>query len=88
MFKNSHVIQMSTNQVVSQTSQELVQLASVARTAGDRMFHLQVERLKSEFEKTLQRYSSLQKVSSPDIKKKLSRSALNNASFRRMFTLK
>lgn len=55
---------MSANQVVNQTSQELVQLASVARTAGDRMFHLQVERLKSEFEKSLQRYSSLQKVSS------------------------
>jgi len=56
-----HVIQMSANQVVNQTSQELVQLASVAHTAGDRMFHLQVERLKSEFEKSLQRYSSLQK---------------------------
>ena len=54
---------MSANQVVNQTSQELVQLASIARTTGDRMFHLQVERLKSEFEKSLQRYSSLQKVS-------------------------
>merc|ERR1712116_63666 len=37
-----HVIQMSANQVVNQTSQELVQLASIARTTGDRMFHLQV----------------------------------------------
>jgi len=61
MRDSIHVIQMSANQVVNQTSQELVQLASVARTAGDRMFHLQVERLKSEFEKSLQRYSSLQK---------------------------
>ena len=59
----SHVIQMSTNQVVSQTSQDLVQLAASARSIGDRMFHLQVERLKSEFEKSLQRYSLLQKVS-------------------------
>ncbi len=58
----SHVIQMSANQIVNQTSQELVTLAATARLTGDRMSHLQVDRLKLEFEKSLQRYSALQKV--------------------------
>ncbi len=53
---------MSANQIVNQTSQELMTLASTARRTGDRMFHLQVERLKKEFEQSLQRYSNLQKV--------------------------
>lgn len=56
-----HVIQMSANQIVNQTSQELVTLAATARLTGDRMSHLQVDRLKLEFEKSLQRYSALQK---------------------------
>ena len=53
---------MSANQIVNQTSQELVTLAATARLTGDRMSHLQVDRLKLEFEKSLQRYSALQKV--------------------------
>ena len=53
---------MSTNQIVNQTSQDLVQLATLARSIGDRMFFLQVERLKSEFETSLKRYSGLQQV--------------------------
>lgn len=64
MLDNSHVIQMSANQVVNQTSQELIMLATAAKQTGDRMYYLQVERLKSEFEKSLNRYSSLQKVKS------------------------
>lgn len=64
LLDNSHVIQMSANQVVNQTSQELIMLATAAKQTGDRMYYLQVERLKSEFEKSLNRYSSLQKVKS------------------------
>ncbi|XP_057369135.1 syntaxin-7-like [Daphnia carinata] len=56
-----HVIQMSANQIVNQTSQELMALATAARLSGDRMCHLQLDRLKLEFEKSLQRYSTLQK---------------------------
>lgn len=58
----SHVIQMSANQIVNQTTQELMALAAAARLSGDRMSHLQLDRLKLEFEKSLQRYSTLQKV--------------------------
>lgn len=58
----SHVIQISANQIINQTSQELLQLAATAQQTKDRMFHLQVERLKREFEKSLNRYSMLQKV--------------------------
>lgn len=60
---------MSANQVVSQTSQELITLASSARQLGDRMFFLQVERLKSEFEKSLHRYSHLQRVTIQSLKR-------------------
>jgi len=62
---NIHVIQMSTNQVINQTSQDMAQLVVFARS--DRIFLLQVERLKNEFEKSLQRYSTLQK----DVAKKM-----------------
>ena len=65
---NRHVIQLSVKQVVAQTKQEFILLANTTHKIGKEnrkeqiMFQLQMEKLKSDFESSLQRYSRLQNV--------------------------
>lgn len=56
-----HVTQLSTNQVVTQTSKDIARLTVLMRR-GDKQQKLQIEKLTTDFKDALQRYSSMQKV--------------------------
>lgn len=55
-----HVTQLSTNQVVTQTSKDIVRLTVLMRR-GDKQQKLQIEKLTTDFKDALQRYSDMQK---------------------------
>lgn len=56
-----HVTQLSTNQVVTQTSKDIARLTVLMRR-GDKQQKLQIEKLTTDFKDALQRYSYMQKV--------------------------
>lgn len=56
-----HVTQLSTNQVVTQTSKDIARLTVLMRR-GDKQQKLQIEKLTTDFKDALQRYSDMQKV--------------------------
>lgn len=55
-----HVTQLSTNQVVTQTSKDIARLTVLMRR-GDKQQKLQIEKLTTDFKDALQRYSDMQK---------------------------
>ncbi|XP_014468419.1 PREDICTED: syntaxin-12 isoform X2 [Dinoponera quadriceps] len=55
-----HVTQLSTNQVVTQTSKDIARLTVLMRH-GDKQQKLQIEKLTTDFKDALQRYSYMQK---------------------------
>ncbi|XP_033339342.1 syntaxin 13 isoform X2 [Megalopta genalis] len=55
-----HVTQISTNQVVTQTSKDIARLTVLMRK-GDKQQKLQIEKLTTDFKDALQRYSDMQK---------------------------
>ncbi|XP_046673102.1 syntaxin-12 [Homalodisca vitripennis] len=55
-----HVTQLSTNQIISQTTQELHRLTALIR-GKDKQFKLQVEALRDRFKEAVNSYSSKQK---------------------------
>ncbi|XP_017766111.1 PREDICTED: syntaxin-12 [Eufriesea mexicana] len=55
-----HVTQLSTNQVVTQTSKDIARLTVLMRR-GDKKLKLQIEKLTTDFKDALQRYSDMQK---------------------------
>ncbi|XP_076665596.1 syntaxin 13 isoform X2 [Andrena cerasifolii] len=55
-----HVTQLSTNQVVTQTSKDITRLTVLMRR-GDKQQKLQIEKLTTDFKDALQRYSDMQK---------------------------
>jgi len=55
-----HVTQLSTNQIISQTTQDLHRLTTLVR-GQDKQFKLQVEALRSRFKEAVNSYSSKQK---------------------------
>ncbi|XP_032682150.1 syntaxin-12 isoform X2 [Odontomachus brunneus] len=55
-----HVTQLSTNQVVTQTSKDIARLTVLMRR-GDKQQKLQIEKLTTDFKDALQRYSYMQK---------------------------
>lgn len=57
-----HVTQLSTNQVVTQTSKNIARL-TILMKRGDKQQKLQIEKLTTDFKDALQRYSDVQKVS-------------------------
>lgn len=62
LFFIRHVTQLSTNQVVTQTSKDIARLTVLMRR-GDKQQKLQIEKLTTDFKDALQRYSDMQKVS-------------------------
>lgn len=60
-FVTRHVTQLSTNQVVTQTSKDIARLTVLMRR-GDKQQKLQIEKLTTDFKDALQRYSDMQKV--------------------------
>lgn len=56
-----HVTQLSTNQVVTQTSKDIARLTVLMRR-GDKQQKLQIEKLTSDFKDALQKYSDMQRV--------------------------
>lgn len=61
MFTFRHVTQLSTNQIVSQSTQDLHRLTALVR-GKDKLHKLQVEALRSRFKEAVNLYSSKQKV--------------------------
>jgi hypothetical protein len=61
VFLSRHVTQLSTNQVVTQTSKDIARLTVLMRR-GDKQQKLQIEKLTTDFKDALQRYSDMQKV--------------------------
>lgn len=61
LFPSRHVTQLSTNQVVTQTSKDIARLTVLMRR-GDKQQKLQIEKLTTDFKDALQRYSDMQKV--------------------------
>ncbi|XP_012279652.1 syntaxin-12 [Orussus abietinus] len=57
---NVHVTQLSTNQVVTQTSKDIARLTVLMRR-GDKQQKLQIEKLTTDFKDALQQYSDMQK---------------------------
>ncbi|KAG7196597.1 hypothetical protein KM043_013087 [Ampulex compressa] len=55
-----HVTQLSTNQVVTQTSKDIARLTVLMRR-GDKQQKLQIEKLTTDFQDALQRYTDMQK---------------------------
>lgn len=53
--------QLSTNQVVTQTSKDIARLTVLMRR-GDKELKLQIEKLTTDFKDAVQRYSEMQKV--------------------------
>lgn len=60
-FTFRHVTQLSTNQIVSQSTQDLHRLTALVR-GKDKLHKLQVEALRSRFKEAVNLYSSKQKV--------------------------
>lgn len=60
-FFSRHVTQLSTNQVVTQTSKDIARLTVLMRR-GDKQQKLQIEKLTSDFKDALQKYSDMQRV--------------------------
>lgn len=58
---NRHVTQLSTNQVVTQTSKDIARLTVLMRR-GDKEQKLQIEKLTTDFKDAMQRYSEMQLV--------------------------
>ncbi|XP_015111532.1 syntaxin-7 [Diachasma alloeum] len=56
-----HVTQMSTNQVVTQTSKDIARLTVLMRR-GDKQQKLQIEKLTTDFKEAVRRYSDMQKT--------------------------
>lgn len=56
-----HVTQLSTNQVITQTSKDIARLTVLMRR-GDKQQKLQIEKLTTDFKDAVQRYSDMQKV--------------------------
>ncbi|XP_053975348.1 syntaxin-12 [Hylaeus volcanicus] len=67
-----HVMQLSTNQVVSQTSKDIARLTVLMRR-GDKHQKLQIEKLTTNFKDTVQRYSDMQKSIADKMKKHILR---------------
>ncbi|KAJ8675266.1 hypothetical protein QAD02_011052 [Eretmocerus hayati] len=57
---NVHVAQLSTNQVVTQTSKHIARLTILMRR-GDKQQKLQIEKLTNDFKDALQKYSDMQR---------------------------
>ncbi|XP_043268589.1 syntaxin-7 [Venturia canescens] len=71
-----HVTQLSTNQVVTQTTKDIARLTVLMRR-GDKQLKLQIEKLTADFADALQRYSDMQK-SIADKTKRHILTSLNN----------
>lgn len=63
-----HVTQLSTNQVVAQTSKDIARLTVLMRR-GDKQQKLQIEKLTTDFEDAVRRYSDLQKSIAEKVKR-------------------
>ncbi|XP_076639559.1 syntaxin 13 [Colletes latitarsis] len=63
-----HGMQLSTSQVVSQTSKDIARL-TVLMKRGDKQQKLQIDKLTTNFKDTLQRYSDMQKSIAEKMKK-------------------
>ncbi|XP_076302507.1 syntaxin-12-like [Lasioglossum baleicum] len=63
-----HVTQLSTNQVVTQTSKDIARLTVLMRR-GDKKLKLQIEKLTTDFKDALQAYSDMQKSIAEKMKK-------------------
>ncbi|XP_029048052.1 syntaxin-12 isoform X1 [Osmia bicornis bicornis] len=55
-----HVTQLSTNQIITQTSKDIARLTVLMRR-GDKQQKLQIEKLTTDFKDAVQRYSDMQK---------------------------
>ncbi|XP_046748442.1 syntaxin-12 [Diprion similis] len=65
-----HVTQLSTNQVVTQTSKDITRLTVLMRR-GDKEQKLQIEKLTTDFKDAMQRYSEMQKAVAEKMKRHL-----------------
>ncbi|XP_076647341.1 syntaxin 13 isoform X2 [Halictus rubicundus] len=67
-----HVTQLSTNQVITQTSKDIARLTVLMRK-GDKQQKLQIEKLTTDFTDAMQRYSDMQKTVAENMKRHILR---------------